>query len=48
MALPGSGARVWAVSLLLPRSLVLAALLVAVVVSMVALAPSRSDAVRRH
>jgi hypothetical protein len=36
------------VSLVLCRSLVLAALLVVVVVSMVALAPSRSDAVRRH
>jgi hypothetical protein len=36
------------VSLVLRRSLVLAALLVALVVSMVALAPSHRDAVRRH
>jgi hypothetical protein len=35
-------------SLFLPRSLVLAALLVATVVSMVALAPSQRDAIRRH
>lgn len=35
-------------SLLLPRSLVLAALLVTAAVSMVALAPSQRDAVGRH
>ena len=48
MALSGSEARIWAVSLRVLRSLVLAALLVARVVSMVTLAPSRRDAVRRH
>ena len=36
------------VSLVLRRSLVLAALLVVVVVSLVALAPSQRDAFRRH
>jgi hypothetical protein len=35
-------------SLILSGSLVLAALLVALVVSMVALAPSQRDTVRRH
>jgi hypothetical protein len=36
------------VSLVLHRSLVLAALLVVLAVPMVALAPSKRDAVRRH
>ena len=38
----------WGTSLVLSRSLVLAGLLVVLRVSMVAFAPSRSDAVRRH
>jgi hypothetical protein len=48
LALPGVRVESPGVSLVLRRSLVLAALLVAMAVSMVALAPSRRDAVRRH